>query len=204
MKSYNHRSQHLTASSVGHSGSDEPDEPEKLCCPQVDFNNTGMPNLPVIACHERAKYPDQHQCYGARQVKVDGVWRAENCRGKRYERAAIKPDTHAKMVAANRRRAKKASGRVRAAEIVEMYKNGHPVAAIAKEVRCGPETVRNRLREAGISLRKTSLRKLIYAWLDKQAAATPKTVFDQFDCTQNTARAYYFDWQKKRKAEGKT
>ena len=46
--------------------------PELVCCPMLDNDGTGRPNLPKSSCESRQNNPKMRQCYG-------------RCRGKRPE-----------------------------------------------------------------------------------------------------------------------
>ncbi len=186
MKSFNHRSQHLTSSSVGLAEYETP-IPEQVYCPLISGT------LPRTSCEAKQRDPSMTTC----RTDADG-----NCRAKRKE-------THTPSAEAREKMSQHALKKTRAKEeltrtIIKKFNQGKKevITQIADELGCCRELVYLRLREAGIYYPPGGpTRNRVFDWLDDHPDATYLEVEKIFSCAKSTASSYCTQYRKTRRYE---
>jgi len=175
-------------------GHPEEREQEMVCCPELDRDGHGRPNLLKASCLYRQQ---DHEwkiptCYGG-------------CKGKRpnYTPPASEEQRRARAKR-SRERGKSLEAEAIRLKIIELNGKGWGVDAIAEEVGRGRSLVEKRMQEAGLVVpreaKPISLKQQVMQWLDENPGSTTKDVMKAFCGTpRGTCESYRVQWNRRRR-----
>jgi len=161
-------------------GNIEERSPELICCPEVDYNRNGEPNLPLKSCQTRQQDPKMRKCFGGCTAKL--------------------PPTH-KPVSNNLAKygeQRSAKFKVNIDKIIMLYSEGKTTTEIATIMNRTVDGVRRILTKAGVyrSPRDHSIKNKVRKHMGENPHTTPPELVEIFGCTIKTARTYHSDWRQ--------